>query len=204
MTKYLHNWADTGEAGMLEDFSIDKAALEGAEVLVASYSYEDYSGDAFVLLKRGDDLFEVNGSHCSCYGLSEIDYCGDSSTQWELEPTSVETLIPRLDRNGFDPEVADAIRAAIVVEQIRPAVENIGEAEKAKRTILAIEIPRDELAFRIMQKAVGLVPPPGMTWQEAKAMAEAGQPGMWAIFLAQADAAVLYFYEVLNAARQPS
>jgi len=77
-------------------------------------------------------------------------------------------------------------------------------ADKAKRTILAIEIPRDELAFRIMQKAVGLVPPPGMTWQEAKAMAEAGQPGMWSIFVAQADAAALYFYEVLNAARQPN
>lgn len=201
MTKYLHNWAETGEAGMLDDFGIDKAALEGAEVLVGSYTYEDYSGDAFVLLKRGDDLFEVNGGHCSCYGLSED---GQSTTQWQLEPTSVDALIPRLDRNSFDPEVADAIRAAIVVEEIRPAVENLGEADKAKRTILAIEIPRDELAFRIMQKAVGLVPPPGMTWQEAKAMAEAGQPGMWSIFVAQADAAVLYFYEVLNAARQPS
>ncbi len=77
-------------------------------------------------------------------------------------------------------------------------------AGKVKRTLLGIEIPRDELAFRIMQKAVGLIPPPGMTWQEAKRIADDGQPGMWDVFLAQADAAVLFFHECINAGRQPT
>ena len=80
----------------------------------------------------------------------------------------------------------------------------MGAVNRAKRTLLGIEIPRDELAFRIMQKAVGLTPPPGMTWQEAQTMADAAQPGMWEVFRAQADAAVVYFHEQINAARQPS
>jgi hypothetical protein len=46
---YLNDWAEDGEAQMLSDFGIDKDMLEGADVLFASYTYEDYSGSAFVL-----------------------------------------------------------------------------------------------------------------------------------------------------------
>lgn len=40
-------------------------------LLYADYTYEDYSGDAYVLGYNKDkkQFFEVHGSHCSCYGL---------------------------------------------------------------------------------------------------------------------------------------
>ena len=40
-------------------------------LLYADYTYQDYSGDAYVLGydKEKKQFFEVHGSHCSCYGL---------------------------------------------------------------------------------------------------------------------------------------
>lgn len=62
------------------------------EVLLASYTYEDYSGDAFVLFRKGDKLYEVNGGHCSCYGLEG---------QWDPEETTVEALRHRLEKGDL-------------------------------------------------------------------------------------------------------
>lgn len=59
------------------------------EVLLASYSYENYSGSAFVLFRRDGKLYEVNASHCSCYGVEG---------QWQPEETTKEALMIRLDK----------------------------------------------------------------------------------------------------------
>lgn len=67
-----------------------KTALEKWEsvnILFASYNNESYSGDAFVLIEKNGKLYEVNGSHCSCYGLEG---------QWEPEETNLEALKHRL------------------------------------------------------------------------------------------------------------
>lgn len=64
-------------------FSISESALEGATMIYGYYTYEDYSGDAFVLFQRDGKLWEVNGSHCSCYGLED---------QWGPEETSIAAL----------------------------------------------------------------------------------------------------------------
>jgi hypothetical protein len=69
------------------DFDIDVAILAGAEILVHYYSYEDYSGEAFVLFRRDGKLYEVNGSHCSCCGLEG---------QWGPEETDVKSLLHRV------------------------------------------------------------------------------------------------------------
>jgi len=53
------------------------------QILFAVYDTPDYDGYGFVLLKIDGMLFEVHGSHCSCYGLED---------QWELEPTTIEAL----------------------------------------------------------------------------------------------------------------
>jgi hypothetical protein len=37
----------------------------GGEILLATYDYEDYSGDAYVLYRDGTKYYEVYGSHCS-------------------------------------------------------------------------------------------------------------------------------------------
>ncbi len=53
---------------------------EPTAVLYAYYQFEDYSGDAEVLYKRGRRYYLVEGGHCSCHGLEG---------QWE--PTEYPT-----------------------------------------------------------------------------------------------------------------
>lgn len=77
-------------------------------------------------------------------------------------------------------------------------------AEKAKRTLTLIEIPRDELALRIMCAAIGAKPPAGMTGAQAMADADRLNPGIAATFRNQADAAVQYFHQCITAGVQPS
>lgn len=70
-----------------------KVALEEwkpINILFASYGENNYSGNAFVLFERDKKLFEVNGAHCSCYGLEN---------QWSPEETTLEAIEFRLS-NG--------------------------------------------------------------------------------------------------------
>ena len=74
------------------------------DIIAAFYRYEDYSGYAFVVYrdKRDGKVYEVNGSHCSCYGLEG---------QWEPEEVVVEEL---LNRPSYGSGIPDgAIRAAL-------------------------------------------------------------------------------------------
>ena len=74
------------------DWSIDVGTLDGCEILYYRYSYVNYSGNAFVLYRRNNVLYEVNGTHCSCYSLSG---------QWEPEETTKEALEHRLKQGYF-------------------------------------------------------------------------------------------------------
>lgn len=60
---------------------------EPIHILLASYGTGNYEGDAFVLFERNGKLFEVYGSHCSCYGLED---------QFNPEESSLESLQHRL------------------------------------------------------------------------------------------------------------
>lgn len=77
---------DDGLEQMVRDFSIAPEDIKGAEFFLASYTYEDYEGRAFVLFRRDGKLWEVHGSHCSCYGLEG---------QWDPEETTMEALEKR-------------------------------------------------------------------------------------------------------------
>jgi hypothetical protein len=109
---FLHDWSEgggnykgSGLTGLKADFQIDDAALEGVEVLVASYTYEDYSGSAYVLFEKNGHLFEVHGSHCSCYGLED---------QWEPEAVTREAILRRLKGSwGEEGRIKDHIREAL-------------------------------------------------------------------------------------------
>lgn len=61
--------------------------FKDVEILLASYGVGGYEGDAFVLFRRGGKLYEVNGSHCSCFELEG---------QWEPEETTVTALRHRI------------------------------------------------------------------------------------------------------------
>ena len=56
------------------------------QILFASYDCPPYEGYAFVLYEQDGKLYEVNGSHCSCYGLEG---------QWEPEETTWSAIAIR-------------------------------------------------------------------------------------------------------------
>jgi hypothetical protein len=95
---FKNDWKEDGINGLQGDFQLKDGELEGVEVLFADYTYEDYEGDAYVLFRKDSKLFEVYGSHCSCYGLED---------QWEPEETDIETLIGQMARSGklWEPEL---------------------------------------------------------------------------------------------------
>jgi hypothetical protein len=99
---FLNDWSD--KEGVLRDFAGERwdwddekeeefvKQNKGLNILFASYSYANYSGDAWVLFEQDGKLYEVNGSHCSCYGLEG---------QWEPEEVLLDELENRLLNGTF-------------------------------------------------------------------------------------------------------
>ena len=73
---------------VVREFAIQDDDLRDAFILLAWYGYGDYDGSAFVLFERGGKLYEVNGGHCSCYGLEEC---------WDPEETDAQALLHRIE-----------------------------------------------------------------------------------------------------------
>ena len=98
---FLENW--TKEEDVYDDFevfgfkkyrydsSVNPKKPKNIKILFAYYTYEDYSGDAFVLFynKTNKKLYEVHGGHCSCYGLEG---------QWYEEEINLKELENRLNK----------------------------------------------------------------------------------------------------------
>ena len=109
MKRYFGNWSDVDDVN--RDFgdygdSPTKELVKDEEILFAAYSTPSYEGYAFVVLERDGDLYEVNGSHCSCMGLEN---------QWDLEKTSWKALAMR-DLHSYeewDQEAVDAFKALV-------------------------------------------------------------------------------------------
>lgn len=96
--KFLNDWAShshysgkVGKALICTNFEIPESSLDDATLLYASYTQEDYSGNALVVFERDGKPFLVSGGHCSCYGLEG---------QWEPEETNTEVLQKMLDGGG--------------------------------------------------------------------------------------------------------
>ena len=79
----IYHEAFQSKEDIIREFDIPESTLEGAKILFAYYDQGEYEGVAIVILERDNQLYEVNGSHCSCFGLEE---------QWEEEETSYELL----------------------------------------------------------------------------------------------------------------
>jgi hypothetical protein len=99
---FLHDWSN--KEGVRDDFEdreydfardkyITKSEVpESANILFASYGQANYSGDAFVIFEENGKLYEVSGSHCSCYGLEG---------QWSQEEVELKELEHRLLNGTF-------------------------------------------------------------------------------------------------------
>ena len=77
-------------------------------ILYAEYDNSDYSGSAFVVFMQNGKLFEVNGSHCSCYGLEG---------QWDPEATTWASLKYTMD-NGRKFDHTDPEFKALVLRSV--------------------------------------------------------------------------------------
>lgn len=83
----------------LGDFVKDGKKLDnGQTILLASYYFGENDGDAFVLYKDSGKLYEVNASHCSCYGLEG---------QWNPEEVLKEELLHRLNNGRLGVSYSD-------------------------------------------------------------------------------------------------
>lgn len=65
--------------------------MDGINIIFATYTDENYSGEAWVLFEKEGKLFETSGSHCSCYGLEGM---------WEPTEVSIEELELRATPGG--------------------------------------------------------------------------------------------------------
>lgn len=78
---YIQNFKSDDD--IIENYDAPQDALEGATIHLAWYGYGDYSGASLVVFEKNGKLYEVNGSHCSCFGLEG---------QWAPEETSWDAI----------------------------------------------------------------------------------------------------------------
>ena len=83
MKIYFDDFAN--EEDMIYNFQIQSQDLVGVEMVYACYN-GGYDGEAHVIFRKDGKLYEVNGSHCSCYGLEG---------QWTPEETTLAALLAR-------------------------------------------------------------------------------------------------------------
>jgi len=100
---FINDFAKATEKEILDTYQVSDhdRALVG-KIIFADYTYEDYSGSSLVIFESVDgELYEVHGSHCSCYGLED---------QWEPEQTSLDYYKESLSRGAnIDERVYQAL-----------------------------------------------------------------------------------------------
>jgi hypothetical protein len=113
-------WSDAEE--MMGAFEISKEEMEDVRVVAAVYEHESYDGSAMVVFRKEGKLYEVHGSHCSCYGLEG---------QWNPEEISYEALMDRLEKTEdhqverFGAEFTNGLKKGLVDEMFdREVLEN--------------------------------------------------------------------------------
>lgn len=89
MSMYLGEFNNQGDV----ENNFNCGSLDNCNILFASYELGDYCGDAFVLFVENGTLYEVNASHCSCYGLED---------QWTPEETMFNALQHRILNGNLD------------------------------------------------------------------------------------------------------
>lgn len=81
MERFFGSWCC--EASVRESFKIKKDWDE--TYLFACYDAGCYEGAAYVLLLKREKVYEVFGSHCSCFDLEG---------QWDPQETAIDNLSP--------------------------------------------------------------------------------------------------------------
>ena len=115
----LKNLDDEGvRAHIVADYEVDRAVVDKFDILVAYESVGSWGCDSsswFLLRDRETGkLFEINGSHCSCYGFEG---------QFEPEETNVAALQHRAEKGdltylgGYDASLGE--NSNVMVEFVK-------------------------------------------------------------------------------------
>jgi len=109
----------SSEKDVFSEFETDYD--KDVSILVAFYGCESYEGSAYVLFMKDGKLYEVCGSHCSCYGLEG---------QWEPEETSWDVIDKYVDEGSLPYmwglegiEIADVLMAFKQLQNLRIILE---------------------------------------------------------------------------------
>lgn len=110
----MHYYGDFENADdVYSSFCVSDADREGVKILFASYENEGYDGYAQVIFYKDEALYEVTGSHCSCYGLE---------AQWDpqlIDLDEIRGLARRsvraygADYSGFLNSIAAALECSV-------------------------------------------------------------------------------------------
>ena len=98
---------------MMNDFNISDKEMENVRIIAATYDTGNYEGSAMVVFRKEGKLYEVHGSHCSCYGLED---------NWNPEETSYEALMDRYakaedyQRESYGNEFVDGLKKGLIDE----------------------------------------------------------------------------------------
>ena len=111
---YLHNWQTKNEVITAFDCP-PEVEQQPIRVLFASYGSDGFEGKAFVLFECEGKLFEVNGSHCSCFGL-EGQFIPHETTIEALRHRLVNGTMGRDDYSGN--EFANELKQFLGVAQV--------------------------------------------------------------------------------------
>lgn len=106
---FVENFTEVGD--IVSNYEgTSEADLKDAVIHLAWYGYGSYSGDSLVIYEKNGVLYEVNGSHCSCFGLEG---------QWQPEETTWAALAMRdLNSGYYDGESkAQEILTALIDEK---------------------------------------------------------------------------------------
>lgn len=90
---FLNDFSEHDKDDVLSEYrTTDEERAFVKQIILADYTYEDYSGNSYVLFVGVDDkLYEVYGSHCSCHGLED---------QWDIEETTLEYFYDQIERGN--------------------------------------------------------------------------------------------------------
>ena len=88
-------------------FEISTEELRGFRILFEGHAEEDYSDSILLILRKDGALFEVEASHCSCYGFEGM---------WNPRKTTVGALLKRTPASLSD---RDYVRFRDFVARLR-------------------------------------------------------------------------------------
>lgn len=99
---FYNGFNDKEDVGQQFDIKLE----DNIQLLYAHYEQGSYEGEATVIYSQNDKLYEVHGSHCSCYGLEG---------QWSPESCTYEDIVARLENGSFP---------YVDVEKLKSIIEN--------------------------------------------------------------------------------